>query len=168
MQGGSSLAQLRTKSLTGLQCAVAREAKAAARLADALQAMRRAMEGLDMPLLERELDRARSSANELAQAGSTCVARAEPAARAMGLRGEPGLAEVIEALGTGGDEASRGVRGLQETLGALARELAAVSIAARYGAGLWAHLVGLRRCDSPSYGPTGRLHASVATRCRTV
>ena len=158
------MAQLRPDCLGSLRAAMAREADAASDLATAVGKARGAMEALDTELLAASMAEAVRHAEKVSQAGRTCAGLTELAARAAGLDPGAALVDVAQALGP---DLLGHAKALSASLEGLAREVAAVGISARYAAGLWSHLIGLRGTASPSYGPGGRPSLDRATHsCR--
>ena len=157
---------LRADSLSALERAAREEAEAAHRLAEAVREAGGAMAALDPVGLEAALARTRACADALSRAGNARAAHGRLAARALGLRDDATLAEIS------GRPETEGLRpmasGLSQSLEEAAAEVAAQSVAARYGAGLWSHLVGLSgvAAAGAGYGPAGRVKPPAATMGR--
>jgi hypothetical protein len=84
----------------------------------------------------------------------------------LGLGEDATLAEVSRRLEAGGLHAA--ALGLSQRLEEAAAEVAAQSLAARYGAGLWSHLLGFSgaAAGGAGYGPAGRMRPPAATMGR--
>ncbi len=79
--------------------------------------------------------------------------------------------EVAARLGADGGDVADAAAGLSAGLEQLAREAATAGIAARYGAAVWGHRIGLFRAAAgchTSYGPSGVAGAGMTTVCRRV
>ena len=155
-------------SLNGLKSAIAREAEAAAQLSVVLKKTREAMETLNAETIEVSLAEARESAEQLGRCGSGRIALTRLSARSAGLDPESPLSAVAGAFGP---ELGKEAKALAECLDEVEREAAATGIAARYGAGIWAHLLSLSRSGvgaQAGYGRTGLLRGGMATVSRRV
>jgi hypothetical protein len=157
------MAQVTAEALGGLVAAAARESEAASALAGALREVRDAMESLDPPRMEVAVARARRHVDGLALAANAAASLSRLASRASGLSEDTPLAKIGENLGiregaTLAAAASRLAHNLQE----VAVEAAAQGLAARYSAGLWGHLVGLRG-EAGGYSSRGRMRPGSGT-----
>ena len=157
---------LRADSLSALERAAREEAEAAQRLAEAVREAGGAMAALDPAGLDEALARSRACADALSRAGNARAAHGRLAARALGLAEEATLAEILLRLEAGGLGAT--AAGLSRRLEEAAAEVAAQSLAARYGAGLWSHLLGFSGTGAggAGYGPAGRMRQPAATMGR--
>lgn len=153
---------LRADSLTALDRAAREEAEAAQRLAEAVREAGGAMAALDTAGLEAALARTRTCADALARAGNARAAHGRLAARALGLGEDATLGEISGRLGAEGLRAT--AEGLSRCLSEVSAEVAAQSLAARYGAGLWSHVAGLSGggVGCAGYGPAGRMRPAAA------
>lgn len=162
-------AGVRAESLTGLEKATRDEAGAAERLADALDGSRETLSSLDAAALQRAMQGVRASAEALQQAGNARTALTRLAARALGLPEGATLADVLGRVSGDAGPLAEASRALTRALDRAGRSAAAQTLAARYGAGLWAHRLGLLggAVGGAAYGPCGRLQPTAvrAGRC---
>jgi hypothetical protein len=165
------MATLNGSSLSGLEKAALAEAGAARRLAEGLRDLGGVLACLDTARLEEALGRARSCTDALSVAASNRAALTRLAARALGLPAGASLADVQAGLeGEGSEGFAEAARALADGLEEAFREASAHALAARYGAGLWAHRVGLTggAAIGASYGPGGRFQPRAANVGRHV
>lgn len=157
------MAQVRPEALGGLLAAAAREKEAARGLCEALRKHLAAMESLDPRRMEGALSEARRRAEGLSVAFNAMSSLTRLAARASGL-GESATLQEIGARAGEGDGAllAAEAQELSGVLKELAVEVAAQGVAAKHGAGVWAHLVGLGG-DSSRYNAVGLLRHGSGT-----
>ncbi|NTU59652.1 MAG: hypothetical protein HGA98_01185 [Deltaproteobacteria bacterium] len=151
------MAPVKGEALGGLVSAATKESLAVSALSEALRDVRASMEGLDTPRLEETITLARRRVDNLALAANSAASLTRLAARAVGAAEGATLAEIGERLDeVEGAELRAAAKTLRQDLEALAVETAAQMIAARYGAALWDHLVGLRG-ERGGYSSKGQL-----------
>ncbi len=146
----------RAKALEDAALAEGREALA---LAECLGRARAAAQRLDAAGLEGALGEARGRADGLGRAGARLARQLGEAARSLGLDTQATLGDVALALGPSGARVTRAAAETGQALWNLSREAGALGLAARYGAGVTGHLLGLARAAG-SYGPGGRVTAT--------
>ncbi|MHB8766471.1 MAG: hypothetical protein ACYDA8_19340 [Deferrisomatales bacterium] len=162
--GAAALADSRVSALEEAAAAQARETRA---LAESLRQARAAAEGLRSAALESALESARGRADALARTGARLSRLAGDAARGLGLPAEASLAAVARSLGYRGGRLAAEVEAAAQALAGVARESGALGLAARYGAGVAGHLLGLAS-GGLGYGPAGRPSPALSAYHRRV
>lgn len=151
------MASIKAEALGGLVTAAVRESEAVGALTEAVHEVREAIESLDPLRIERALAQARRRVEGLSLAANAATSLARLAARAVGVSEGTSLTEIGARMGAReGAELSAAARSLRDRLDVLAVEAAAQGVAARYGADLWSHLLGLRG-ESGGYCSKGQL-----------
>ncbi len=139
-----------------LEAAAARQAEHAAALTEALAEIRRSMEALDAKSLGEAVRSAQARAEQLQQTAAATTLAATRLASRLGLPDSANHLEIARAFGARGSGLRETLGGLSSALQSLAAEAASLGIIARYGNGLWGHLVGLHRAAVGfAYGPRG-------------